>query len=117
MKFNKMMCAWLSGITLLLLASCTGGTEGKVVDAYEEAQSQMKNASSNDEIDEINDKLIENIATILRENPEDISKVRTSADVKEAYKNYWNVVKKTGNGDSHWMFIPMPTISNLEKAL
>lgn len=111
-----MFCALFACAAMFVLTSC-GGTESKVVDAYHDAQAKMEKASSNDEVDEINDELIDAIATILRENPNDVSAISTSADVKKAYKEYWDAVEKTDNGDHHYMFVSMPQVKYIEKKL
>ena len=104
-------------ISAMLLTSCMSKSARNIVEAYEDATSQLDKANSDSDCDRINEDLIKTLQNIVDDAPE-ISKsgkiaFRGSeiAKMDEAFKAYWKKLEEKASS-THVMFMPIPDLSN-----
>ena len=88
------------------LTGCGNRAEKQIAKVYKQAEKEMVKASSNDEIDHINDKVRSDVTHILLDNMDKLPEILVSEKVHEAYNKYWDAVENTEG--SHWMFVSAP---------
>ena len=107
----------------ILLTSCGNSTAQKIVDAYEDATSQMDEASDDDECVQIHSDLMDNLCDIVEADPEFLEKAEkgdlSKSDIKQieaAYKKYTNKLQEKVSSD-RYAFMPFASLKNIKNKI